>query len=108
MTYQRHPLDIGSLVFGLVFLGGVAVWGLFELDVMSADDAGWLLPVVLVGAGLLGIALAVTRDRRSRETGEPAEEPSHEPAAVPATAADTTDTTGTADTRPIPSERHDD
>lgn len=66
MTLRRHPLDIGSLVIGLVFLGVVVAWVLFEVDVVSDDDAAWALPVVLITAGVLGVVLAATKERRSR------------------------------------------
>jgi hypothetical protein len=65
-TYLRHPLDIAPLVFGLIFLGIVAAWGLFELDVVSGGDAAWILPIVLIASGALGIVLAATKDRRAR------------------------------------------
>jgi hypothetical protein len=65
MSYQRHPLEIGPLVFGLVFLGVVAAWGLFELGVVTAADTAWILPIVLIGAGALGVALALTKPRRT-------------------------------------------
>jgi len=63
--YQRHPLEIGPLVFGLVFLGVVAAWGLFELGVVTAADTAWILPIVLIGAGALGVVLALTKPRRT-------------------------------------------
>jgi hypothetical protein len=63
--YQRHPLEIGPLVFGLVFLGVVAAWGLFELGVVTAADTAWILPIVLIGAGALGVVLALTKPRRA-------------------------------------------
>lgn len=64
MSYRRHPLDIGPLVFGLIFLGIVAAWGLFELDVVSGADAAWILPVVMIAAGALGVVLAATKQQR--------------------------------------------
>jgi len=64
-SYRRHPLEIGPLVFGLVFLGIVAAWGLFELGVVSAADTAWILPIVLIGAGALGVVLALTKPRRT-------------------------------------------
>lgn len=63
--YQRHPLEIGPLVFGLIFLGVVAAWGLFELGAVTAADAAWILPIVLIGAGALGVLLALTKPRRT-------------------------------------------
>ena len=65
MSYQRHSLEIGPLVFGLVFLGVVAAWGLFELGVVTAADTAWILPIVLIGAGALGVVLALTKPRRT-------------------------------------------
>jgi hypothetical protein len=69
-TYLRHPLEIAPLVFGLIFLGIVAAWGLFELDVVSGGDAAWILPIVLIASGALGIVLAATKDRRTRRRYE--------------------------------------
>jgi hypothetical protein len=69
MTYQRHPLEIGPLVFGLIFLGIVTAWGLFELDVVTGTDTAWILPIVLIAAGALGVALAATRSRRAEPPG---------------------------------------
>ncbi|MGH3366655.1 MAG: hypothetical protein ACRDOY_05585 [Nocardioidaceae bacterium] len=71
MNYERHPVEIGPLVFGLVFLGIVVVWALFELEVVRSADAAWIIPVVLIAAGALGVVLAATKPRRSG----PAEQP---------------------------------
>jgi hypothetical protein len=114
----RHPLDIAPLVFGLIFLGVVVAWGLFELDVIDVGDAAWILPVVLLAAGTLGIALAATKPRRTRTAYAVAPTPSPSDWPSPATQAtetfDTTDTTDTTDTFDEPTapqssrERHDD
>jgi len=69
-TYLRHPLEIAPLVFGLIFLGIVVAWGLFQLDLVSGADAAWILPIVLITAGALGIVLAATKDRRTRRRYE--------------------------------------
>jgi hypothetical protein len=65
-TYRRHPVQTGPLVIGLVFLGIVAVWAAFEADLVSRDDAAWIIPLVLVAAGGLGIVLAALRPARTR------------------------------------------
>jgi hypothetical protein len=65
MSYQRHPVEVGPLVFGLVFLGIVVAWVLFEVGVVTGADAAWILPIVLIGAGGLGVVLAATRPRRT-------------------------------------------
>jgi hypothetical protein len=69
-TYLRHPLEIAPLVFGLIFLGIVVAWGLFQLDLVSGGDAAWILPIVLIASGALGIVLAATKDRRTRRRYE--------------------------------------
>lgn len=54
----RHPVDAASLVPGLLAVA-VALVALLELDV----DLGVLLPVLLVLAGVAGLAAAVQRTR---------------------------------------------
>jgi hypothetical protein len=106
--YQRHPVEIGPLVFGLVFLGVVAAWGLFELGVVTAADTAWILPIVLIGAGALGVVLALTKPRRT----EARQEALQTAAAATDVPADDTDTDVYTDTYPEPStdtqERRDD
>lgn len=106
MSYRRHPLDIASLVFGLIFLGIVAAWGLFELDVVSGADSAWILPMVLIGAGALGVVLAATKERRTRRpAGNLYTDDTDDTYVTPTdtTSTDTT-TTQTVETQ----ERHDD
>lgn len=54
----QHPVDAASLVPGLLAVA-VALVALLELDV----DLGVLLPVLLVLAGVAGLAAAVRRTR---------------------------------------------
>jgi hypothetical protein len=61
-----HDTDVTSLVFGLLFLGAAAMWALVESDVVSWPDASRIFPVLLVAAGLIGLASSVRRSRRSR------------------------------------------
>jgi hypothetical protein len=65
MSYRRHPLEITPLVFGLVFLGIVAGWALFETGVLTGASTAWVLPVVLIAAGALGLVLAAVRPRQT-------------------------------------------
>ena len=53
-----HPLDAVSLVAGLVAVA-LALASLLDLDV----DAAVVLPLLLVGAGLVGVLSALRRDR---------------------------------------------
>lgn len=61
----RHPLSIGYLVSGLVFLGVAASWGLREAGVVDAGSSSWLFPLTLVVVGAIGLAASfVSSDRR--------------------------------------------
>ena len=67
-TPRTHPLSVGYLVCGLVFLGIAASWGLRQLGMIGSDGEQWVLPLVLVvagGAGLLALmAKSIFRPRR--------------------------------------------
>jgi len=57
----RHPLNVGSLVLGLVFCGIAFIWLLHAVGALRAPDLQWLLPCLLVGVGVLGILVSVLR-----------------------------------------------
>lgn len=66
----RHPVNVGHLVMGLVFLGLLAVWALIKADLVTGDDVRWLLPIPWVTAGVIGLAtFALKRQRRDTPTG---------------------------------------
>ncbi len=58
---QRHSSDVVSLVAGLIFLGIAGRWALGGIDLVPGDG-GWLIPLVLIAAGVAG--LLSTRQRR--------------------------------------------
>lgn len=62
----EHETDVTSLVFGLVFVGLAALWGLVQLDVIATPSASVGGPVVLVVAGLAGLLLTIRRAGRVR------------------------------------------
>jgi hypothetical protein len=73
-THRTHPLNIGYLVVGLVFLGLSASWLLNETGVIEPDGFHWLLPAILLGAGLVGLFASLGKGvarRRSRPEFEP-------------------------------------
>jgi hypothetical protein len=72
-TSGRHPVNVTHLVMGLVFLGIAGSWALRQLDVISADDGRWLLPVILILAGGAGLVAAVVKTL-TRNKPEPVEE----------------------------------
>lgn len=59
---RRHALDVVSLVAGLVFLA-VAIVGLSDWSWTVSLDARWILPVVLIGVGLIGLSAVLSRGR---------------------------------------------
>lgn len=62
---KRHPFDLTSFLFGLVFGGAAAAYLL--ADQLSWDvDGRWVLPVALIVLGVAGIAGAVGGLRPSR------------------------------------------
>lgn len=65
---ERHPLDVLSLVFGLLFAA-------LAIPVLVTDtpwdfDAGWVVPAVIVAIGLVIGASAIRR--RTDEENPPA------------------------------------
>lgn len=68
-TMGRHPADVISLSFGLIFtLLGVV----FSTGQIDAGDflRVWALPVLMIGAGVVLAAVAVARYQRSRSRQE--------------------------------------
>ncbi|MDQ1520632.1 MAG: hypothetical protein QOI55_1705 [Actinomycetota bacterium] len=57
---NRHPLDIVSLLGGLLFVG---LGGAFLLDALNtwSADLTWVPPIVLIVLGLAGVLSTVNR-----------------------------------------------
>jgi hypothetical protein len=66
-TPENRPLNVSYLVVGLIFLGIAGSWALRASDVIGSSDVQWLIPLVLVGAGAIGLvaftAKGLTRGR---------------------------------------------
>ena len=60
-TPITHPLNVSYLVVGLVFLGISGSWALHAAGIVDDQDVGWLLPVILVTAGVVGLAAFASR-----------------------------------------------
>jgi fatty acid desaturase len=54
---RRTGVDAVALVFGFLFCGGAVVAGLVQTDYVGVEQLTWLIPVVLVCAGALGLAV---------------------------------------------------
>ena len=60
---ERHPVDLVSLVFGIVFLGIVGVAAMIGVggwDTFTAN--AWVIPAAVI---LLGVGILVTSLRRA-------------------------------------------
>lgn len=62
---RTHPLNIAHLVSGLVLLGIAGIWALGASNLVDVE-ARWLVPLVLLVAGTVGLAAAVVRPRERR------------------------------------------
>ena len=67
-----RTVNVSYLVMGLVFLGIAGTWALRAGDVVDTSQMQWLVPLVLVAAGVIGLvaftAKGVVRGRRTRDT----------------------------------------
>lgn len=73
-SVHRHSTDMISLVSGVIFLGVVATWALHRADLVSGLR-DWLLPLLLVGVGVIGlIGVRPRRRAAAARTGDPSAE----------------------------------
>ena len=66
-TRRTHPLSVGYLVCGLVFLGIAASWALRQAGVIESDSQPWVLPLVLVVAGAAGLLALLAKGMTGRK-----------------------------------------
>jgi outer membrane biosynthesis protein TonB len=88
---RRHDLDLTSLVFGALFVLVAVAHLLAQLADVELDGE-WVVPIVLVGLGAIGLAAtlaggrsrpAVRTERVTMPEPEPEPEPDPEPEAEP-------------------------
>lgn len=64
VSRAAHPLNVAYLVVGLVFLGIAASWALHTAGMVDAPQMGWLLPLMLVVAGAVGLVAGAAKGLR--------------------------------------------
>lgn len=65
-----RSVKVAHLVFGLLFLGIAAIWALVVSDVITGDRLTIIVPVLIIGAGVIGLvaSLASGRNRRRQHS----------------------------------------
>ena len=63
---NTRPVSIAHLVFGLIFVGAAIVWAIGAATDADAPDLAVSAPIVLIGAGLIGLVGVVVNARSSR------------------------------------------
>jgi len=71
---NTRSVSITHLVFGLVFLGATALWVVGATTELEAPALAVWGPVVLIGAGLVGLAATVFNARAARTSVAAAED----------------------------------
>jgi hypothetical protein len=66
---RARPVSVTHLVLGLVFLGAAGLWLLAAPTGFSAPDLEISGPVVLILAGVIGLAASFANAHRRRERG---------------------------------------
>lgn len=62
---NTRPVSIAHLVFGLIFLGASVLWAIGAGTGADAPDLALLAPIVLIGAGVVGLVGIVVNGRNA-------------------------------------------
>jgi len=65
-TKTARPLGVVHLIFGIVFSGIATIWLIAEANDTEAFNLAVGIPVVLIGAGIIGLAAIVVNQRRAK------------------------------------------
>lgn len=63
---KTRPLGVVHLIFGLVFCGIAAIWLIGEANDSDTSDLAAGFPVVLIGAGIIGLVAVLVNQRRAK------------------------------------------
>jgi hypothetical protein len=73
---KTHPLNVTHLTIGLILLGLSALWGADAAGWTDFGDSAYLVPVLLIGAGVIGLIAFTFRGTRRTEIETNEEYPS--------------------------------
>lgn len=65
-----HPLNVSYLVVGLIFLGISGSWALRSTGLVDARHFDWVLPLMLVVVGAVGLFASTASGMRRRRAGD--------------------------------------
>lgn len=67
---KTHQLNVTHLTIGLILIGISALWGADAAGWTDFADSAYLFPVLLIGAGAIGLAAFALRGSRTPEITE--------------------------------------
>ena len=65
---NTRPVSIAHLVFGLIFLGASGLWALGAATGAEAPDMALMAPIILIGAGVVGLVGVLVNARNARRS----------------------------------------
>jgi len=72
LAWGRHSTDMVSLISGALFLGVAGAWALDRADLLGGLR-GWLLPLLLIAVGVIGL-IGIRPRRQAARTHDAAAE----------------------------------
>jgi len=71
MNEKNRELDAVAVVFGLLFLACAGMWAVSRVVDVSWAVAGWLVPLLLLGIGTVGLLTVLRRGGSAESDSEP-------------------------------------
>ncbi len=85
---KRHAFRWDAVAFGLFFLAILGQWAVWEQDMLSPDDLGYIVAGALILLGLVGIVATVVSARSGHRTAPFTPEPTNDPSTMEGTQHD--------------------
>ena len=72
---RTHQLNVTHLTLGLILIGVSALWGANAAGWTDFGDSAYLFPVLLIGAGLIGLVAFTLRGTRRPDSPDSPDHP---------------------------------